>query len=187
MADVISDNPRMTRVRQLTTVMLGLTGIFFVYWNIWVFSWVIPFIFGGGMQVGEWVDDGVVVTFGQHAAYFAIWTLTVSCAWAAFYYAFHMLIAFRAGVFFDAATCRKIQMFGGALVAVIATDTMLSLLTFPIFTWANPVDGAVGYAGPSLVVDSGNITIALCGLGFLIIGWVFHEAVQMVEENKGFV
>ena len=180
-------NPRMNRVRTLTTAMIALTALFFVYWNIMIVSWMVPFVFGEGMQNGAWVDEGVVVSFGQRAIYFAMWLIVVAAAWFTFFSAFRMLATFRNGAFFTIETCRKIQSFGAGLVAVIVCDTLFSIFRLPIMSWANPADGATGNISPSFYFDSGNITIFLCGLGFFVVGWVLHEGAQMAEENQGFI
>jgi hypothetical protein len=187
MTNLSPDNPRMKRVRLLTMTMIVLTALFFARWNFQIFSWMIPFVFGSGIQDASWVDDGVIITFGQRATYLMFWAVTILLSWFTFYAAFRMLATFRKGAFFEVSTCRKIQVFGAGLVGVIVSDTVLTLVTMPILTADNPVDGKTGNVGPSLVLGSSEITLVFCGVGFFILGWVFHEGVQIAEDNKGFV
>lgn len=187
MADMIRDNPRMKRVRQLTLTMTVLTGAFFVYWTFNALRFVSHFVFGTGLQESRWVDEGVIVTLGQKAGYFGLWLCVFVTAVFTFYAAFRMLHILRTGAFFTVETCRRIQIFGAALVTTFLCDVVLGAAQFSIFTWHNPIDGAVGYIAPNYYFNSASITIMLCGLGFFAIGWVFYEGAQIEAENKGFV
>lgn len=187
MATFVSDNPRMKRVRFLTTVMTGLTGAFLLYWTFNALRFITKFVFGSGMQDSQWIDDGVIVSFGQKAGYFGLWLLVFCTALFTFYAALRMLIGLRTGRFFEVETCRRIQVFGAALITTFLCDTILGVFQFSIITSANPPDGAVGNYAPAYYFDSASITIMLCGLGFFALGWVFYEGAQIEAENKEFI
>ena len=76
-----SGNPRMKRVRLLTSAMTFLTAAFCLYWTISTLSFIGPFIFGGGFEATTWVDEGATVSFGQKAAYFGLWLTVAVAAW----------------------------------------------------------------------------------------------------------
>lgn len=183
----IKTNPRMQRVRRLTTLMIGLTALFCVYWSVNILIFIAGFIFGDGMQTNVWVDEGVTITFGQRSSYFVLLLIVAGLAWSTFYAAFQMLKALRQGAFFAVETCRRVQVFGAFLIATFVSDTVLTTLGVTIVTWNNPVDGAVGFMAPTYYFNSTTITVMLCGLGFFIVGWVLHEGAQMAEENEGFI
>jgi len=182
-----SGNPRMKRVRLLTSTMTFLTAAFCLYWTNSTLGFIGPFIFGGGFEATTWVDEGATVSFGQKAAYFRLWLTVAVAAWFTFYAAIRMLLTLRIGAFFAVETCRRIQVFGAALVVTFILDTILTIVQFPIITWNNPADGAVGNMAATYYFNSASITIMLCGLGFFAMGWMFHEGAQMAEENEGFI
>lgn len=179
----VSQRVRMARVRKSTTLMIGAVGAFCVVFSISLLGHIFSYTFGVGMQNNGWVDEGAVITLGQRVAYFCAWAVVMCLAWFAFFAAFRVLISLRSGAFFAVETCRRLQTFGASLVAVIIADFFLGLVQVPIITWAN-ADGGRALA---LSVDNGDITIGLCGVGFLVIGWVFSEGALIAEENKGFV
>ncbi len=183
----LSVGMRMKRVRLAATSMIVVTALFWCYWVTRLLRWLVPFTFGGGMQSSRWIDDGVTVSVMHAGVYFVSVLVMALIGSFACWAAIKLLLALRGGAFFSLQTCRRIQVFGMAIVGAMIADTVLAASLQPILTWANPVDGPVGYVEPRYVYDSGDISLALCGFGFFIIGWVFAVGAQIEAENKEFI
>ena len=175
------------RIRTISTVLMVLVGLFWVVWLANLLRWYVPFVFQGGMQNHPWVEPGVIVSTGQYTAYGIVWGLVVAASCVAFWLALRLLRDLRAGAYFSIEACEKVQRFGLSLVAVMAADTILGMAISPILTWGNAPDGPVGRRSFEYFFDSGDITIALCGLGFYGLGWVFQIGFEIERENREFV
>lgn len=175
------------RIRTISTVLIVLVSSFFIVWITQLLGWLVPFLFQGAMQDHPWVEPGVEVSLGQMIAYGALWFTVVGISCAAFWVALRLLFDLRAGAYFSIEACQKVQRFGLTLVGVMVADTVLGLAIAPILTWGNDPNGPIGQRGFEYYYDSGDITIALCGLGFYSLGWVFQAGFEIERENREFV
>lgn len=181
------DHPRMKRVRIAATGMIFVTRIFWAIWLVRLLVWLIPFVFAGGMQGSRWVDDGVTLSFLHGLTYFGVWFLIILAGSYAFWMATRLLGSLRRGEFFSLVTCRQLKVFGVSVMVAMVADTVLASSLRPILTWVNPSDGKTGFVGPAYFYDAGDVSLALCGFGFCIIGWVFAEGAKIEAENKEFI
>lgn len=181
------ENPRMGRIRLLTSVMIGITALFCVFWLSNIFGWFIPFVFGENTPAHPWARPDGELTWQQKYIFVGLWVILIKYALDCFWAAIGLLWALRAGRFFTVDTCRRIQVLGRLLVITMIAETAVSALAPPILTWYNQPDVGVGFLPASYYFDSGDIALLLCGLGFFVIGWVLAEGARIAEENKAFV
>ena len=62
-------------------------------------------------------------------------------------------------------------------------DTLLSPIVVAVLTWNDPQ----GMTIPMPYFQSYSLFLLAAGIGFIVLGWIFRLALQIQQENEGFV
>ena len=62
-------------------------------------------------------------------------------------------------------------------------DTLLSPIVVAVLTWNDPQ----GMTIPTPYFQSYSLFLLAAGIGFLVVGWIFRLALEIQQENEGFV
>ncbi len=184
------------RIR-LTAMILFIAAICF--WFYWIYqATTYAFEISWTDRLLRWriVENHMEITLPIRIALFSLWLIVIALGSAAFYFGLRLLYCMRSGEYFQESTCRAIKYFGMFLVLAMVGDTVFASLDHVIATWNNTGESLVTdkglsmgrpFIGPRFEYDPGDISLALCGVGFWLIGWVFQEGFRLQKENESFV
>ncbi|MEL7461847.1 MAG: DUF2975 domain-containing protein [Pseudomonadota bacterium] len=172
------------RVTRMATIIMLLTVAYTIYMPLSILWWLVPFAFG---DPDQWVSlafvDAEVIPLWTRGLYFAVWMTTIVGGLLSLLAALKVLNIYRRGAYFSEDAFRWIMRLGVLIVAAMLADTLVGATSTAILTMHN----SVGQREVALYIDNGDISLALCGLGFCMIGWVLKIAIGMKAENESFV
>lgn len=176
----------MNRIRLLATIgMIAMLPMLFYYpyhalaWNLEL-SFLDP---ERWTRRSTWVHPDAVIAMSTRVVFFTVWALPTLFGWLAYMTGFSMLWELRKGLIFDDRIARRLTWMG-ALIFLSSAGALLAGAVSPMIrSWHNP-DGPLPLR---FWYDSGNLGMVFCGLAFLFLGIVMHEAIRMARENEAFV
>ena len=186
------------RITLGATALIILTAAFWVFW-LWSFgSWAVPTV----LDPDRWlalrpVETHGTVGMGQRMVLGAMVITVILAGSLNFAAALWLLILIRRGEYFTFRSTRAISILGWAFIFMTVWDTIYAAILTPVLTWNNTntagtladgtVSPAIPYIGPSYYYDPGDISLALCGLGFALMGYVLTVARALEDEAKAYV
>ncbi|MEM7241875.1 MAG: DUF2975 domain-containing protein [Pseudomonadota bacterium] len=129
------------------------------------------------------VDDSLKITSRMRGIVFAFYIPVFVAAFAAFSTAAMLLTQYQRMEIFSSKTSNRLIALGISLICVSLVDTLILSFEGPLLTHWN-VDGPIS---PQYYYDSGDITIALAGAGFCLVGWITREALLIQKENEAII
>lgn len=176
---------RKAKIRNLTTLFMGVLAMFAVYYPYRGFSWLLnmSFLQPDRWLASPWVDQGAVIEPLTRTTYFAVWLLPLLAGIYSLLAALYLLWFFRQSIFFDDRIARALTHIGGAVVASAVLDNLAASVSPMILSWHNE-------AGPAVLrfwYDSKAFSLIFCGIGFVMLGWVLKQAILIARENEEFL
>lgn len=173
-----------SRITRLSTMMMILASLYAIYMPVSILWWLIPFAFAEP-QIWTNLDfvDAPAIPTATRILYFAVWLTTILGGTLAILAGIKVLDIYRRGRYFSEEAFRWIMRLGVMIVIAMLADTLVGATNTAILTMHN----SVGQRMVALYIDNGDISLALCGLGFCLIGWVLRIAMQLKTENESFV
>ncbi|MEM9708253.1 MAG: DUF2975 domain-containing protein [Pseudomonadota bacterium] len=172
------------RITRMTTIMMVLAGAYAIYMPLSLLWWLVPFAF---TDPSRWVSlanvDAAFIPMTTRALYFGVWMVVIVTGVLAVLAGMKVLDIYRRGRYFSEEAFRWIFRLGLMIVVAMLADTVLAATNTAILTLHN----SVGQRQISFYIDNGDISLALCGLGFCINGWVLQIARRIKVENESFV
>ncbi|MCH2163584.1 MAG: hypothetical protein MK098_02880 [Marinovum sp.] len=174
---------RQQRISNVAKILMVAVVVFALFWTVEYTLRIIHHV--GYSDWTQWraVEESVVITPGMRALVALFYVPVFVVALASFCYAMRLLQFYRAGIIFDHGPAVALIGVGLSMVGVAVVDTYVYAFEETLLSAWNS-DGPVS---PRYYYDPGDITIALAGVGFCLIGWITREGVRMREENEGFV
>ena len=130
---------------------------------------------------GVLLPDPLSVGHAQVAA--AIGALPTLAALYVLWQMRRLFRCYRVGQTLSGDAARAILRIGVGILAVLILGVLAHSLQGLALTLGNPP----GQRSLSVAVSSADLALALTGGLILVIGWVMREAVDVAEENRGFV
>lgn len=176
----------MSRIRLLSTLAMILMAPMLVYYPWHELTWNLELSFldpGAWTRNDRWVHPNAQIATTTRIVFFVTWFLPMLGGWLAYVAGFSLLWLLRKGIIFDLRVARRLKWMG-ALIFASSTMALLAGAVSPMIrSWHNP-DGPLPLR---FWYDSGNLGMVYCGLAFLFLGVVMHEAIRIARENEGFV
>ena len=171
------------RISRVASILLIVVNIFAILWTVEYCFRIIPHV--GWADWGRWrgVDDDLVITWWMRFLVGWFYVPVFFVAFGSFYFARRLLKAYERGVIFDERTAGSLIFLGLFMIGVGLVDTYVYAFELTLLSAWND-DGPVM---PRYWYDAGDITIALAGAGFCLVGWVTREGLRMQRENESFV
>ena len=176
----------MDRIRQLSTFAMVLMAPMLVYYPYDAFEWVVQLAFldpDRWTTIDDWADADAQIPMATRITFFTVWAIPTLMGVVGYFSAFSMLILLRRGVVFDARIAGRLKLMG----SMIFLSSTLSLLAGAVSPMIRSWHNADGPLPLRIWYDSGNVGLAFCGLGFLFLGLVLHEAIKIARENEEFI
>lgn len=101
----------------------------------------------------------------------------------ALFWALRLIWYFRQGKVFDERVARAIMWLGRCTAASSTIHILAACVSPKIVSWHNP-------SGPlplRLWLGTEHVSLVLCGLAFMLMGYVLREAIKVARENESFV
>lgn len=176
----------MDRIRNLSTFAMILMAPMLLYYPYDSFAWVLKLAFLEPelwTTIDNWADPDAQIATLTRIVFFTVWAVPTVLGTIGYLTAFSMLILLRRGVVFDQRIAARLKMLGGLMFASSSLGLVAGAVSPMIRSWHN-LDGPLPLR---IWYNSGNVGLAFCGLGFLFLGLVLHEAIKIARENEEFV
>lgn len=181
----MSNQAFKNRVQAGSTVLMGVTCIYLVYYLYSSFSRAYRFCFGEPERwQNHWrVEDGAIIADWTRVQYFLIWAIVIVISAIATLVAIRLLNRCRKGLIFDSRTAQLLRVFGGILVLAMIADQIFGAVELNLLTKHNLVNvEPIRWAYDP--VDYKTIVLALV---LFLFGSVMREAIEIEKTNKEFV
>lgn len=186
------------RITYMSTAIMILAALFWLFWIYWVTGWMLKLTFNDTFWNGlRLVESHAERSITGRLGYACLSVATLITGCAAFAAGLNLLNHIRRGHYFTVGSCRAIRWFGIALLAAMAMDTVFDTLDHVFLSWDNTntavtlENGSLSLARPFIPprfeFDSGDISLALCGLGFALLGYVLEIARGLEDETRAYV
>lgn len=163
--------------------MLAVTIIFTVFYVKTTFGGLLNFAFLKQELMVKNIHTAAGVDMGMRILWFAVWLPplvfgTIACISA-------VLVSYwcQAGKHFSPLTADGIVVMGTAIATGMALQFFAESVSVMILTWKSPLFTVGFQFHPSLY----EIEVFMFGLGFILVGLLFREAIRISEENASFV
>lgn len=176
----------MLRINVLATVGMIAMIPMLVYYPYHALAWNLELSFldpDRWTRNSAWVHPDAVIATSTRTVFFLLWAIPTLFGWLAYLTGFTMLWRLRRGLVFDEAIARSLTWMGGLIFLSSAGALFAGAVSPMVRSWHNP-------EGPLPLrfwYDSGNLGMIFCGLAFLFLGIVVHEAIRIARENEAFV
>ena len=174
-----------SRVQWFSTVLMGATILFLIYYLYRSFGRAYRFCFGEPERwANHWrVEEAAVIEQSTRATYFGVWVTVILLSAIATLAAIRLLYLCRQGRIFDVAAARTIQVFGILLVIAMIGDQVFGAVDLYLLTKHNLVqqEPIQWFYDP---VDFKTMALALV---MFLFGWVMRDAIEIDKTNKEFV
>lgn len=131
----------------------------------------------------SWVDPNAVIAPMTRVVFLLLWIMSPLFGLFSYAWAVRALLLMRAGHLFDLRTARGIFGVGFWLSMSALAQLLGGCLSPMIKSWHNP-------QGPLPLrfwYSSETLALVFCGLGFILLGKILHEAIGIARENEEFV
>lgn len=145
--------------------------------------WNMAFLEPERWQQSSWAQPGAQITFAMRLTYFAVWLVPQIVSMIGFVAAVWLLWQVIRKDVFARGMVRGLQILGLCVLGSSLTHLLAASVSPMIVSWAN-TDGPLPLRFWYSTEHGGLI---LCGLGFLLIASILHEAARIRDENKGFI
>lgn len=176
----------MNQTRVLATVGMVAMAPMIVYYPYHALAWNLELSFldpGRWTRNDAWVHPDAVIATSTRVVFFVLWALPTLFGWLAYLTGFSLLWRLRNGPVFDTQVARRLTWMGSLIFASSAGALFAGAVSPMVRSWHNP-------EGPLPLrfwYDSGNLGMVFCGLAFLFLGILLHEAHRIAQENEAFV
>lgn len=176
----------MPRTKFLSTIALIVMLPLMLYYPYHGLAWNLEISFldmGKWTRNSTWVHPDADIAMSTRIVFFTFWLLPTVFGLLGYITGFRALLLFRQGAVFDPRVADRLYWLG----IFVATSSALALLAGAVSpmirSWHNP-DGPLPLR---FWYSSGNIGLVFCGLAFVFLGLVLHEAIKLARENEAFV
>ena len=175
----------MDKIRRMANIALLIIFPFLFYYPYKVLSWQLDMAFLKPEQwlSSGWVEAGAVISPLTRVVYFSIWVSALIAGMCALFCALRIIWFFREGIVFEDRVARAIGWLGRCTVASSSIHIFAACLSPMIVSWHNP-------SGPlplRLWLSTSHLSLMLCGLAFMLMGYVLREGIKVARENESFV
>lgn len=176
----------MEKISRLSTFAMILMLPMIVYYPYEALSWNLEMSFldpEKWTRNSRWVDSDAQIALSTRITFFTVWFIPVVLGVLSYLVAFSITLLLRRGIVFDPRVATRLGLMG-LLTFLSSTTALLAGAVSPMIrSWHN-ADGPLPLR---FWYDSGNFGLAFCGLAFIFLGLVLHEAIKVARENEEFV
>ncbi|KIN64570.1 DUF2975 domain containing protein [Sulfitobacter noctilucicola] len=176
----------MHRIRNLSTLAMIILVPMLVYYPYEALSWNLELSFldwGKWTRNDNWVHPDAEIALPTRIVFFTVWLIPTVLGWLAYATGFSILWLLRNGTVFDVRIATRLKWMGGLIFGSSTAALVAGAVSPMVRSWHNP-DGPLPLR---FWYESTNIGMTFCGLGFLFLGIVMHEAIRIARENEEFV
>jgi len=173
------------RIQKGAVVLMAAVSAYLVYYTFHSFRRAIRFCFGEMERWNEidFVENDAVIEMSTRYMYFGLWAAAISFSMAGIIAGLYLLNRVRIGFLFDDISARSIQIFGAVTVLAMIVDTIFGVFDLYLLTLHN----AENRYGLQYLYDPSDLKTAMLASVMFMFGWVMREAVNIENENKGFI
>lgn len=173
------------RIKHIATAICVATLVFSLSWSLQILSWLLPLLFADDKvwHALNWTDQTAEISLTIRVCYALLWSVLLATGWTLTYFTIRLMLTLRKGHYFSLNTAYLIKAVGGTLSMFALNDTLFATLS-PVILSLNAANGP---AALQYWFDSGDITMFICGLGFVLVGVVAKEAFKIAQENESFL
>lgn len=176
----------MDRIRKLSTFAMVLMAPMLIYYPYDTFAWLVNLAFLDPElwnTIDDWADRDAHIPMQTRLLFFTVWGVPSLMGVIGYLTSFSLLMLLRRGVVFDRRIALRLKIVG----SMIFLSSTLSLLAGAVSPMIRSWHNADGPLPLRIWYNGGNVGLAFCGLGFLFLGLVLHEAIKIARENEEFI
>lgn len=176
-------NAKERKIR-IVTIVLGVFIILVTLrWQFLAQPLLFEFAFSDRITETGVISDLSLITSLQRLVYFCVLELACVLGLTAVFFMLKWCVLTAKGHYIAEKPLRALQLGGFWLVLAMVYDTLLSPIVVAVLTWNDPQ----GMTIPTPYFQSYSLFLLAAGIGFLVLGWIFRLALEIQQENEGFV
>ena len=176
-------NAKERKIR-IVTIVLGVFIILVTLrWQFLAQPLLFEFAFSDRITETGVISDLSLITSLQRLFYFCVLELACVLGLTAVFFMLKWCVLTAKGHYIVEKPLRALQLGGFWLVLAMLYDTLLSPIVVAVLTWNDPQ----GMTIPTPYFQSYSLFLLAAGIGFLVLGWIFRLALEIQQENEGFV
>jgi len=176
-------NAKERKIRLVTIVLAVFIILVSLRWQFLAQPLFFKFAFSDRITETGVISDLSLITSLQRLVYFCVLELACVLGLTAVFFMLKWCVLTAKGHYIAEKPLRALQLGGFWLVLAMVYDTLLSPIVVAVLTWNDPQ----GMTIPTPYFQSYSLFLLAAGIGFLVLGWIFRLALEIQQENEGFV
>ena len=176
-------NAKERKNRLVTIVLAVFVMLVTLRWQFLAQPMFVVFAFSDRITQTGVISDLALITSLQRFVYFCVLELALGLGLMAVFFILKWCVLTAKGHYIAEKPLRTLQLGGFWLVMAMVYDTLLSTIVVAVLPWNDPQ----GMTIPLPYFQSDSLFLLASGIGFVVLGWIFRLALQIQQENEGFV
>ena len=176
-------NAKERKIRLVTIVLAVFIILVSLRWQFLAQPLFFKFAFSDRITETVVISDLSLITSLQRLVYFCVLEMACVLGLTAVFFMLKWCVFTAKGHYIAEKPLRALHLGGFWLVLAMVYDTLLSPIVVAVLTWNDPQ----GMTIPTPYFQSYSLFLLAAGIGFLVLGWIFRLALEIQQENEGFV
>jgi len=176
-------NAKERKIRLVTIVLAVFVMLVTLRWQFLAQPMFVEFAFTDRITETGVTSDLALITSLQRLVYFCVLELACLLGLTAVFFILKWCVLTAKGHYIAEKPLRALQLGGTWLLLAMVYDTLLSPIVVAVLTWNDPQRMTI----PMPYFQSYSLFLLAAGIGFVVLGWIFRLALQIQQENEGFV